>query len=303
MIGAAIDLGSNSFICLIFKMDESGEIKTLHDQVILTRMSEGVDKDHMLSAASLERAEKAFQSFASLFKKYEVQKILGVATSAVRDASNRQDFLDLASRYKIPIQILSGTEEARMTFEGVKDKFKGQSGVIVDIGGGSTEFIYVENAEIQERASLNMGAVRFSERFDTFKDFASSEERLIHGIVKELDENETLKKFKNLKIDLLLAVSGTPTNVASLLLGGFKPEKIENFVLTDSDLLSLNQRYSYLSLSDRLTQYPYVEEKRADVLPVGIAILYQSMKFFDVKSYLVSTQGIRHGAAKSISHI
>lgn len=301
MIGAAVDLGSNSFICLIFEGTSAGSFRVLHDELILTRMSEGVDVDQRLSDSALQRAREAFKRFSQLFQQYEVEEVLGVATSAVRDAKNQKKFLDLAQEFNIPVQILSGVEEAQMTFAGVKDYFTDQAGVVVDIGGGSTEYIYAKNGCIEARESLNMGAVRFTERFKAFESFQEKEKDIRNGIQEALNKSSFLKELKaSRQVDFLLAVSGTPTNAAALALGRFNDSAIEGFVLTAKILEDLNQNYAYLSLSERLNQFPFVEEKRADVLPAGLAILYESMKFFGLNSYCVSTRGIRHGVAKTL---
>ncbi len=301
MIAAAVDLGSNSFICLIFKADPLGNITKLHDEVILTRLSEGVDQDKRLSLSALNRAEQAFQRFSDLFSQYGVKQVLGVATSAARDAKNKEEFLGLATKYGIPIRILSGEEEAQMTFEGVRDYFTEHTGVIVDIGGGSTEYILAQRGEIVLRTSLDMGAVRFTERYSTAHDFINREFKVREGIRSALLQSETLKRIKEQNaLDFLMAVSGTPTNAVALVLGKFDDDQIEDFVLTQDHLKQLTESYSYKNLEQRLQEYPFIEAKRADVLPVGLAILEESMKFFGMDSYKVSTRGIRHGAAKSI---
>lgn len=302
MVGASIDLGSNSFICLIFEsQSDSKSFDVLHDEIILTRLSEGVDETGKIAPAALFRSEQAFQKFAENFKKFKVEKVLAVATSAARDAKNQAEFLNLAEKYNIPVQILSGNEEAQMTFKGVQGHFEKSSGVVIDIGGGSTEFILVQQGRMEKRVSLDLGVVRFSERYKAFESFKDNEQKIVEGIIKELKQSHVLNTFKEeKKVDLLLAVSGTPTNAASLMLGEFAPEKIEGFALTQKNLENLKLTYSYLPLTDRLLKFPFVEPKRADVLPVGLAILEESMKYFGLDHLKVSTQGIRHGAAQTL---
>lgn len=300
MVCAAIDLGSNSFICLIFRVNSDGRIQTLHDEVVLTRLSQGVDQDKTLAKDALDRAESAFKRFSELFKKFEVTRVLGVATSAARDAKNQKEFLDLAARYQIPVEILSGNEEAQMTFQGVKDYFLDQPGVIVDIGGGSTEYILAQSGEIKYRVSLNLGAVRFTERFNASESFPSGEQVVRSHIQDALNASPELQNIRSFSPRFLLAVSGTPTNAVALIQGGFNERDVEGFRLTKQHLDDLMKNYAYKTLKQRLQAYPFIEEKRADVLPVGLAILDESMKFFALDSYVVSTRGIRYGAAKKM---
>lgn len=300
MVCAAIDLGSNSFICLIFRVNSDGHIQTLHDEVVLTRLSQGVDQDKTLAKDALDRAESAFKRFSELFKKFKVTRVLGVATSAARDAKNQKEFLDLAARYQIPVEILSGNEEAQMTFQGVRDYFLDQPGVIVDIGGGSTEYILAQSGEIKHRVSLNLGAVRFTERFNASESFPSGEQVVRAHIQDVLNASPGLQNIRSFNPLFLLAVSGTPTNAVALIQGGFNERNVEGFKLTQQHLDDLMKNYAYKTLKQRLQGYPFIEEKRADVLPVGLAILDESMKFFALDSYVVSTRGIRHGAAKKM---
>lgn len=300
MRGAAIDLGSNSFICYIYECTD-GVIKDLDDKVILTRMSEGVDKTKVLAPQALKRAEDAFGEFSQLFKKYNVTNIHAVATSAVRDAKNQSEFLNIAKKFKIPVQILSGEEEANLTFKGVKDYFGNKNGMIIDIGGGSTEFVQVQEGQIKDRVSLNMGVVRFTERYlPNVSEFKFKEDEIRQGIRKLLETNEKLKSFLNFNFKTFLAVSGTPTNVASVLEKGFDSEKLDGYLLTHNNLNYFIEIFGELSLDERLEKYPFIEPKRADVLPTGVLILDEALNFFKFKNFTVSTRGIRHGLARAI---
>lgn len=300
MKAAAIDLGSNSFICLIFEFNAKGEFIILDDKIILTRLSEGVDQTKEISKKALERSKAAFQEFEKMFIKHGVKKVQAVATSAARDSKNQKEFIDLAKQFNIPIQILSGDQEAKLTYKGVEDLFKNQNGLIIDIGGGSTEYIQVINGEMVDRISLDMGVVRFTERYLKNLSFSEGQYKLRMAIKNELEKNKKINEFKNSKYEMFLAVSGTPTAAASILLNGFKPDEINHFKLKESDFKFLIQDYCELTLDERLARFPFVEEKRADVLPTGVLILEESLSFFNLNSYQISTRGIRHGLAYSM---
>jgi exopolyphosphatase/guanosine-5'-triphosphate,3'-diphosphate pyrophosphatase len=247
MKGAAIDLGSNSFICLIYEMNKEGELKTLQDQIVLTRLSEGIDVSKKISEQAMVRAEEGFKGFQKLFAIHKVEKIQAVATSAARDAQNQKAFLDLAAKYKIPVRILSGDEEAKMTFEGVKDHFSQQDGLIIDIGGGSTEFVSVAHGVMKDRVSLNLGVVRFSERYLLNSDFKTQESKLRQAIKLEFANSDKMQNLKKFKADVFLAVSGTPTSAASILLNGFESDQIEGFEIKSKDFKYLINEYGFLS--------------------------------------------------------
>ncbi len=338
MKAAAIDLGSNSFICLVFEFDSLGQLIILDDKIILTRLSEGVDQTKNISLNAMERSKKAFEDFKDMFEKHGVQKIKAVATSAARDSKNQKELLNLASKYKIPVEILSGDQEARLTYAGVRQIFQSensnnknddklqnhkndkvgieeqqnQNGLIIDIGGGSTEYILVQNGEMVDRISLDMGVVRFTERYAKGLEFKDYESKLRLAIKNEISKNEKLMEFKKSNLNIFLAVSGTPTTAASILVNGlsdnlnntllksFDVSKIEGFEIHKQDFNKLYHDYCSLKLDQRLARYPYVEEKRADVLPTGILILEESLNFFKLDKYIISTRGIRHGLAYSM---
>lgn len=302
MTYAALDLGSNSFICLIYE-NQNGQVKVIEDKLVLTRLSEGVDQTKRISDSALQRAESAFKDFKTLFDKYSVVEVKAVATSAARDASNQKQLLDLAKKYNISIEIISGPEEARLTFMGVSSYFRNQSGWIIDIGGGSTEYILVDKGQLVDRVSLDIGVVRFTERYVKNNDFKSAEKNLRLAIKSEFEKNKKINIFRNFsQASLFLAVSGTPTTAVSFLLNAFDAQKIEQYVLKNSELSHLISDYGYLSLDQRLEMHPYIEAKRADVLPTGVLILQESLEYFNFNQYLVSTKGIRHGVAENYLH-
>ncbi len=299
MKGAAIDLGSNSFICYIYEFNDDC-FKTLEDKIILTRLSEGVEETKKISNSALKRAEQAFKVFSGLCLKHGVGSIQAIATSAARDAENKSEFIELAKKFSIPVQIISGTEEANLTFLGVKNYFKETKGYIIDIGGGSTEFIYAAESDVVDRVSLNVGVVRFTERYLKHSDFVTQEKSIRFAIRKEFQNNSQLAKMKNKESKIFLAVSGTPTSASALKLNGFKFEKIENTDLSSQDLMLLLELYGSLDLDQRLEKFPFIESRRADVLPTGLLILDEALKFFGFSSYKISTRGIRHGLASNM---
>lgn len=161
---AAIDLGSNSFLCLIAEKDDQGRIKEIYDTIEFVKLGEGVHKNKAFSEGALERAEQAFKKFQQKIKEYKVDKVGSVATSAARDVSNRERFFDLGKKYGIPIEIISGENEGDYTYLGVKSGRSDGNFSVLDIGGGSTEIAYKNNGALKAK-SFNVGCVRLTELF------------------------------------------------------------------------------------------------------------------------------------------
>ncbi|RYZ77311.1 MAG: Ppx/GppA family phosphatase, partial [Proteobacteria bacterium] len=164
---AALDLGSNSFLCLIVEGD-TREIRTvLSDQVKVVRLGQGVGQSGVFHADALARAKNCLTEFKKVIDQHKVDRILAMATSAARDAKNGDDLLKIGHDLGIPIEIIPGSDEARITFSGATEGelHNDRHVAVIDVGGGSTEIIVGNQSGIQFARSLDVGAVRLTERF------------------------------------------------------------------------------------------------------------------------------------------
>ncbi len=288
---AAIDLGSNSFLCLIAEKDKDGKIKEIYDTIEFVKLGEGVHKNKAFSEGALERAELAFQKFQKQIEKYKVEKIASVATSAARDVSNKDKFFDLGKKYEIPIEIISGENEGDYTYLGVlSGRPKEPNFSVLDIGGGSTEIAYRSNGSLTAK-SFNVGCVRLTELFlksSPEKDFEILEFR------NYLKEKMPSMDFGNLE---MVAVAGTPTTLASLhLKKDFDPSVIDNFQLTKTHIKDLIQKLYVLTIEER-KKLTGIDAPRADVIMAGALILEHVMEICKLDSVTVSCRGVRYGLA------
>lgn len=287
---AAIDLGSNSFLCLIAEKDSQGKIKEIYDTIEFVKLGEGVHKNKAFSEGALERAEKAFQKFAQKIKEYKVDKIGSVATSAARDVTNKDRFFDLGKKYGIPIEIISGENEGDYTYLGVKSGRANGDFSVLDIGGGSTEIAYRSNETLIAK-SFNVGCVRLTELF-----LKSNPEK-----PNEIEEFRNYLKEKMPSMDFggleMVAVAGTPTTLASLhLQKDFDPNLIDNFVLTKQHVKDLISKFNMLTIEER-KKLKGIDAPRADVIMAGALILEHVMNICQIPSVTVSCRGVRYGLA------
>jgi exopolyphosphatase/guanosine-5'-triphosphate,3'-diphosphate pyrophosphatase len=171
MIVAAIDIGTNTLLLLVAEIDEHGTMRQLEHQQRLPRLGKDVDRTGAIGASAFDRIAWIVQEYKHLAQQLHADRIVACATSAVRDASNRDEFRDfLEKNTGIAVEILSGDEEAVLAYRGALSGIK-RAGpfVVVDIGGGSTQLIYQQpgggngNA-VLHRFSLQIGAVRLTER-------------------------------------------------------------------------------------------------------------------------------------------
>lgn len=302
MIVAALDLGSNSFLMLIARA-VGGELKVLRDETRTVRLGEGVGKSSVFSVDALARAKQTLCEFQEMFQEWDHIKVKAVATSAARDAKNSRELIAIGEGLNIPIEIIPGPREAQLTFLGATYKIKLTEKVaVLDIGGGSTEFIYRENSESKSdekslhALSINTGKVRLLERFVTEQPIRSSELKMIQD---QLHEDFSFIRERGYKPNRLIAVAGTPVSFATM-------EGVNNFDESKPFMLSLNRiqywtdRMLGMSVKERAA-LTNIEPKRADVLPIGGLILMHVMRELGLSEVEVSSRGVRFGLAIEMS--
>ncbi len=296
---AALDLGSNTFLCLIADVIDR-KITRIHEDVIeVVRLGQDVDKTKRLHTEALARADVCLKKFKKVIEFHKPDFVLAMATSAARDSENRDQLFNIGKNYGIPIEIIPGSEEANITFQGAMsgNDFTGRS-LVVDIGGGSTEFIIGSSDRIEISKSLNLGCVRLTERFITAQptppEQMSQAENYITSQFAELDS------FVSFQVDSVLAVAGTPVALAAAQIGRYDATEIDGFLLTKVMLLRWKDQLQAATYEEKIKLG--IPAGRADVILIGVLILLQTLEKFNKKQILVSTRGVRHGIALEISH-
>ncbi len=291
---AALDLGSNTFLCLIAEVEKKAITKIYADLIDVVRLGQDVEKTKLLNPDALLRAEAALKKFKAVIDVHRPEKILAMATSAARDAKNQNELFKIAEKFNIPIEIIPGSEEARITFNGsMSGQISEGKRLIVDIGGGSTEFIAGDLIKIETSKSLNIGCVRLTEKFITSQPTSGDEVIQLEKIISK--SFEQLSEFEHIKIDEMLAVAGTPTSLAAAEIGAFDAEKIEGYFLTTESLLAWKNKLQKWTLEEKIKNG--IPAGRADVILVGVLILLETLKKFKHNKIKVSTRGVRHGIA------
>lgn len=291
---AALDLGSNTFILLIAEVD-GGQIKEIVvDETKVVRLGQNLFETGEFHPEALERADKCFSQFKKLIDKHAVEKIVSVATSASRDAKNKDKFFALGEKYKIPIKVISGDLEAKLTYQGVGES--DDSFAVVDVGGGSTEVVGKNKEGVLLKHSFDLGCVRLNEKYIKRHPVMKPElTQLQQFIEKKLLEKADF--LSQLKGNDLVAVAGTPTTVADMMLGGgFDREKIDNAFIPIADWNMLFQSLCGLSITQRL-KIPGMTKGREDVIISGMLILSLLAKNLGAKGFNISTRGVRYGLA------
>lgn len=322
---AAIDIGTNSMRLLLAEIKD-GKIINRKKYINPTRIGGSVDKNKLISEDGIERNIQALHSFSQKAKEYGAEKILAIATSAVRDAANGKEFVERAYKTTgIKIDTISGEEEAALGYKGVvmglsarplgtvltdsmelnqKNRSCGHT-LVIDIGGGSTELILGQGPTRKSTTSLNIGAVRMTERWITthpvskeehikmVEDINKISKEAIEKIKEELGKSTQAIDSHCNKTDAicthLIGIGGTITTLAALhqQLDPYDPDKVHNYKLRIEDINILKEKLLTLTVEEIKNQKG-IHPKRADIITAGTIILHTLMNNLNIKEITVS---------------
>ena len=290
MLIASIDIGTNTLLLLIGEVQADGSLSIVHDEHSIARLGEGVHASKCINEKAIERASHILHRYKLICDSYKVEKITIVATSAMRDADNAEYVCSiLSSIIQKPISIISGKEEAYFSYVGSKETYDNPT--IIDIGGGSTEIICMDNDHTIQSISLNIGAVRFTEKY--FSTYPPS----IDSIQEAIAEIKTsLSQFTISVHSPVIVVAGTPTTLACIDQGldEYHRDKVHGYILTYDAISSITDMLCTSSY-DSLFSIKGINPKRADILPAGSFLLKSLLSYFAIEHCIVSTKGLRYG--------
>ena len=295
---AGIDIGTLTCRLLIAELAPSGTLRELRSDRRILRLGQGVDRDRMLRGDAMARVAETLKEWCTLMEGYQLDASIAVATSAVRDAGNREEFVRLIHRQTgLEIEILSGEEEARRTILGIRSGLPaGVSDVLaLDIGGGSTEFILDRPGRTPMMRSVDIGVVRLCERL-LRHDPPTSEE--IHQ-AREWVRAETVAAVGEMTLPVGLTFVGTAGTITSLAamaqqLPTYEPARIHNYRLARTVVEELESTLLARTKSERVG-LPGLEANREEVIAAGAIILRTVMETVKIPSLLVSDLGLREG--------
>ena len=291
---AVIDLGSNATRLQIAQVDPQGRVSVLAEDRAAVRLGEQVFKTGRLSGAAIGRTAVALKRFAELARRAGAQKIRAVATSAVREASNRAALIrTIRSHAGLDLEVISGAEEARLVCLGVLSGTPpSERSLIIDIGGGSTEIISARGEEPESSWSLQLGSVRLTEFYVTRDPIGRKEVKLVDEAVQDaLAQVDPLLIGKHRRI---LGAAGTTAAVAQLA------HKVHGRDGSASSLPVTAQEVAGVLEALRPTTSKQrkklgVDEQRADIVYAGTAICEGVMRKLRVDELLVTSRGLRDG--------
>jgi exopolyphosphatase/guanosine-5'-triphosphate,3'-diphosphate pyrophosphatase len=279
-----VDLGTNSTRLLVADVDD-GRVDEVERQLTITRLGERVDERRRLLPTAVARVRNVLSDYRRELERAGAERVLAIATSAVRDADNGEAFLgEVEWSYGFSTRLLSGEEEAELTRRGVANGRGLDPGTLVlDVGGGSTELITGD-----DRISLDLGCVRLTERF-LHSDPPAAEE--LDAAARAVREALPALEPKN-----AIGVAGTVTSLAALELGAYDAERPPGYRLGRETVERELARLASLPLAER-RELPGLEPERAPVIVAGAIVVDEVLKRYGLDELEVSERDLLHGAA------
>jgi exopolyphosphatase/guanosine-5'-triphosphate,3'-diphosphate pyrophosphatase len=299
---AAVDLGTNSTRLLVADVVD-GRLDELARRLTITRLGEGVDERRRLLPVPIARVRNVLSGYRREAESLGAERVLAIATSAVRDAENGEAFLgEVEWSYGFSTRLLSGHEEAQLTFTGVaNDRPIMQETLVVDIGGGSTELVAGGPDGLRFHDSLEIGCVRLTERF-LRSDPPSAEELTACAVAVRALLEERVPS--DVRPPAAIGVSGTVTTFAALDLGlaGYDPARIHGHVFSRASVERQLERLAGMTEAER-SELPAMEPGRAPVIVAGAVILREVLGHFGLERIEASERDILDGAALAAAEL
>jgi exopolyphosphatase/guanosine-5'-triphosphate,3'-diphosphate pyrophosphatase len=284
---AVIDVGTNTVKLLVADVD-GGHVTPVSSLDHTTRLGEGVDESRRLLGAAIARTVQAISDFVNEAHRSGTQDVIVLTTSAVREAENRSEFLDgVRCKCGLEVQVITGEREAELIFHGVSSdpEWSTQPLLVVDVGGGSVEFIQGARGKVERLQSLPLGAVRLAERYgDDFVELAGFLRRTLHESLTGYDGRRRR----------VIGTGGTMTTLAQIELG-----RADHVSFSQAQLRALVARLNVMPLAER-KKVPGLPPERADIIVAGGMVFVVAMELLGAEALTVSVRNLRYGALLSV---
>ncbi|MDY6820005.1 MAG: hypothetical protein SVN78_00100 [Deferribacterota bacterium] len=294
MITAGIDIGSNTVRLLIADIKNKNINKIIFEDRKITRLAENLIDNGYLQDDAINRTVEVLKKFKKNIDIYKPEKIKTIATSAVREAKNSEIFLEKVSKIGLNVEVIDGESEGYYTYLGVNSilKINDKNTLIFDIGGGSTEFIYILNKQVEYIKSLSLGVVKLADIFRVDDKLDNNTKldliKYINPIINNLDQS--------LKPDMLVGTAGTITTIAAIdsNLKKYDRNLINNYKLKKDNIKNIFNHLASINSVERVKKYPLLKGREDLIIP-GILIILSIMDYFNINILTVSDFGLREG--------
>jgi exopolyphosphatase/guanosine-5'-triphosphate,3'-diphosphate pyrophosphatase len=295
---AGIDIGSNSIRLLVAEVDPAGsDYRVLDDHKETTRLAQGLMETHRLTPEAMALTLEALRRMKALLEAHQVKHVEAIATSAVREAVNGQEFAQLVhAQLGLPVEIISPEEEGRLSFHSVQRRFDltDQNVLVLDLGGGSGELVFATNGAVEEIHSLPIGSVRMTEACVQHDPPRSSDIKCVRNRLKKLLADRLTRS--DYRPHFMVGAGGTFTALAnvSLRMRNLDRHGVGGYEMTRSDVRHVLDRLAFLPLEARRA-VPGLHADRADIIVAGLVVIERIMKWTQVNRLVIHDRGVRDG--------
>ena len=292
-IAAGIDIGSNSIRLIIAEVENNKIKNIIYQEKATTRLAANINKTGILQEEPFNKSINVLAGFRKALNKYNVEKIKTVATSAVREAANGKEFINAAKNSGIEISIISGKEEGMLEYLGVCSGFDaGRQPLILDVGGGSSEIIYMQDNNELHTESHKIGVVKMADMFDFQKSSTEILEKC-SAYIKEFFKDVTIPN----NIQNFIATAGTATTLAAIdmEMTEYDYNKVNGYKITKEKVIEILNKVYSTPYNKRL-EIKGMDKGREDLIIPGILIILEILKKTNLNIISVSDFGLREGA-------
>ena len=292
-IAAGIDIGSNSIRLIIAEVENNKIKNIIYQEKATTRLAANINKTGILQEEPFNKSINVLAGFRKALNKYNVEKIKTVATSAVREAANGKEFINAAKNSGIEISIISGKEEGMLEYLGVCSGFDaGRQPLILDVGGGSSEIIYMQDNNELHTESHKIGVVKMADMFDFQKSSTEILEKF-SAYIKEFFKDVTIPN----NIQNFIATAGTATTLAAIdmEMTEYDYNKVNGYKITKEKVIEILNKVYSTPYNKRL-EIKGMDKGREDLIIPGILIILEILKKTNLNIITVSDFGLREGA-------
>lgn len=292
---AIIEVGSNSLKLLIYRTKPNFEV--VSDETVITRLSEEFNQTGLISSQALERNIDEIKRCLRKSSEYKAQNVYLYGTMIFRSAKNSSEVLQqIYQKTGLKLSILSGEDEATYSFYAATNSLniEKQNTLVIDTGGGSTEFIFGKDNKLEFVQSLDIGAVTLTDRFNLKNEVTNS-------VLKESKEyiNSIFSKIKNWATpEILIGIGGTVTTISAIVqkLEPYSAEKIQSSIISLDNVIELERELSVKNIELR-KDIIGLSPKRADIILGGVLIIRSILEHYGATEMIVCDQGLRYGLA------
>ncbi len=293
---ATIDIGSYSVRLSIGEIKDN-KLKIIYEKGVITGLGKGVNSNGLLDKKAFEETIEVLKEYRNIIDEHGTDKIIAVATEALRRAKNSKEFINRVKEATgIDVRIITPEEEGKLSYKAVcfSLKLAGRT-VVVDQGGGSTEFVYGKSCDIEKVISLPIGIVNLTERF--IKHDPPLKEEL--KSMKEFIDNN-LKRLE-IEVDNVVGLGGTITTLCALEYNiyPYNPLKIHGSKLKRESIKRWFDKLANMKISER-KNIPQIEDRRAEAIVSGILMFERILEHFKKDEIIVSDWGLKHGLMVSV---